>query len=497
MINFQLKLESVPSGKSAIGLFSGPDKQDQNPGSSVDGFEVLRPVVADVTEHLLYLEAHHDLGEKVGQQQAEFIVVVDRSGSMQGGPWRQVQGALVQMLGLTKNNSNCRAMEYNQAARIMDITGDMATDKATINGIRAGGSTNFVSVFEELGKFFKSGNEDSSKSYFIFLMTDGQDTCNNRREIMKGKEMLQMDIEKFGAEVVFNVLGFGEDHDEDFLESLTLMGTADGSYSYVSPSEGDKALEERLVEMVQTASGTVGRNINIELVSDNVEFLGDWFGESDKDVVLPAMLTTKDGMTKMMTRKFVKIRNGEEPNLTIRVFDKLSGVPKPMEAKIGTQNKLLLTKQEDIDGHNLRKLRTAMNMITQKMSEVGEGKEEDEVKAWYKIVKSEMEKMLNVNKDIPEISRLHKILTTGLEMCELVLEPGRVRVEERGMTKKAITHNYQMKSKNVQNMKKGRKNIHQAASTNMWIQEKAYKRSSLQKKTKQTDYTMDSDEEEA
>ena len=40
------------------------------------------------------------------------------------------------------------------------------------------------------------------------------------------------------GEVIFNVLGFAEHHNEDFLESLALIGTSDGSYSFVSPKEG-------------------------------------------------------------------------------------------------------------------------------------------------------------------------------------------------------------------------------------------------------------------
>jgi len=498
MIEFELKLEAVPVNNNAINLFEAIDKQNIKQTNVADGFEMLEVTPAGSCEQLLYLEAHHNLGDKVTTQQAEFIVLVDKSGSMQGGPWRQVQSALIQMLDLTKNTSTCRAISYNQDTQKIPLTGHTATDKAAINSIRAGGSTNFVAVFNELANIFKDKNEDASRNFFIFLMTDGLDTCNQPREIMSAKEQLQAEIQKFGAEVVVNVLGFSEDHDEDFLESLTVVGTSDGTYSYVSPSEGDKALEERLVEMVQTASSIVGRNINIEVVSENVEFLGDWFGEKDKDVVLPAMLTTKNGITKIATRKFVKIPEGAEPKLTIRLFEKLSGNAKPMEAKIGKLTTNVLEKKEEIDAHNLRKLRTAMNMITSKMSEVEEGKEDDEVKAWYKVVKAKMSEMKSSDKNVPEIARLHKIMDTGMEMCAAVMEPGRVKEEERSKTRKAMSYNYQMKSKNIMNKRNVKKEMMvEGASTNKWLDKASYTRNSLQKKVKQTDYTMDSDEEEA
>ena len=34
----------------------------------------------------------------------------------------------------------------------------------------------------------------------------------------------------YGEEVIVNVLGFNENHDDAFLESLSLLGTSDGSY---------------------------------------------------------------------------------------------------------------------------------------------------------------------------------------------------------------------------------------------------------------------------
>ena len=42
--------------------------------------------------------------------------------------------------------------------------------------------------------------------------------------IVTAKEHLQAKIEHFGGEVIFNVLGFSDDHNEDFLESLALIG---------------------------------------------------------------------------------------------------------------------------------------------------------------------------------------------------------------------------------------------------------------------------------
>lgn len=46
----------------------------------------------------------------------------------------------------------------------------------------------------------------------------------------QAKEHLQSAMTAYGEEVIVNVLGFNENHDDAFLESLSLLGTSDGSY---------------------------------------------------------------------------------------------------------------------------------------------------------------------------------------------------------------------------------------------------------------------------
>ena len=69
----------------------------------------------------------------------------------------------------------------------------------------------------------------------------------------------------YTGEVVFNVLGFSQQHDDNFLNLLSLIGTSDGSYNFVSPSEGDSALHEILVGMVSNFSTSIGRLMNLEV----------------------------------------------------------------------------------------------------------------------------------------------------------------------------------------------------------------------------------------
>ena len=137
-----------------------------------EGWEI---VDGDNNEFLMTLEATvaGDAQEQQQQQQeAEFVVVVDRSGSMQGTPWRQVQQALIKMLELTRSDEKIkvRALAYNYDSAFLTLTGDAKMDKRTIEEIRATGSTNFVAVFQDLGKIFKGEAEEKpqkKRSSFI------------------------------------------------------------------------------------------------------------------------------------------------------------------------------------------------------------------------------------------------------------------------------------------------------------------------------------------
>jgi len=478
VIQFSCKLETVAGGKSVISLFKNHDNQ---------------AVKGDNDEFLMHLEAEIPAQKEVKTQEAEFIVVVDRSGSMGGTPWKQVQDGLKKMLELTRTQGNIKtsAVAYNHETTEINITREPEVDKATINSIRSSGSTNFIAVFNHLSSIFDKKTKDSSKAYFVFFMTDGLDTCNSQREIMAAKEKLQTQIEKFGAEVVFHVLGFSEDHDEAFLESLTYLGTSDGTYSFVTPSEGEKALEERLVQLIESTSSVVGRNINLEVKSDNMEFLGDIFAETKKDVILPAMMTKHGSMVKIATKKFVRQTGNSEPKFEVRVFEKLTSNSEGKEANINTIEKVVFDKQLDIDDHNLKKLRTAMNMITATISDAESQSDKDKMKVWHKLVTEKFGLLKIDDKSAPKamVSR-KKAVEAGLEICNEIYDPTNDRLTEREKHLKgeSAMMMYQMATKSVQNRRQVKK---KSTSHNSWIGSLKGKRSSMQTKVSNTDYALD------
>jgi len=458
-IKFDCKLETVDRSEVALSLFKVLEKQQEDDVNN---------------EFLMHLSAEvADQGEaKV--QSAEFIVIVDRSGSMQGTPWKQVQGGLTKMLELTRSQENIRirVISYNQEASQVALTGESQVDKASIDKIRASGSTSFVAVFKHLSAIFKDKTEDASKAFFVFFMTDGEDTVSSPKEIMQQKELMQTDIEKFGAEVVFHVLGFSEQHDEQFLESLTFLGTSDGTYSFVSPSEGGKAIEERLVALVQSTSSAVGRSLNIEMKSNDLQFLGDTFGEGKTEVVVPAMVSKNNGVVRIATKKFVKKMPTckGSPKLELKIYEKLTGAPDAISASIAKTEEFVLKEQVHVADHNLVKLRTALNMITGQISEADKPEQVEGMKVWHKLVQEKFAK-ITLDESIPQnIKSKKKAVESGIAICRGIYEESKgMNDRERGLRMQAMSTTYQMSSSQVQNRRQVRS---KEASSNKWMAKK-------------------------
>ena len=114
MIEFSCTLETVPPAKSVLSLFKDHDKQELKEHND---------------EYLMTIEAEIPIQDEKDEkpQEAEFIVVVDRSGSMGGTPWAQVQQALVKMIRMTKSDGNIqmKVLAYNHDTTDVQLTGDI------------------------------------------------------------------------------------------------------------------------------------------------------------------------------------------------------------------------------------------------------------------------------------------------------------------------------------------------------------------------------------
>ena len=112
-----------------------------------------------------------------------FIAVVDRSGSMSGGPWRQVESALLHIMGLTRSNGLVKTIivAYDSFGEIIDTNGTVDEVKNKIQTMFTGGGTNFRAAFEKVKEVLqkysysdKQSDENSISNVSISFLTDGQ-----------------------------------------------------------------------------------------------------------------------------------------------------------------------------------------------------------------------------------------------------------------------------------------------------------------------------------
>merc|ERR1712107_787272 len=77
-------------------------------------------------------------------------------------------------------------------------------------------------------------------------------------------------------------------------------------------------------------------------------------------------VSKNNGVVRIATKKFVKkmTTSKDSPKLDLKIYEKLTGAPKAIEAKIVTLEEVVLTDPTEVADHNLKKLRTALNMIT-------------------------------------------------------------------------------------------------------------------------------------
>ena len=144
------------------------------------------------------------------------------------------------------------------------------------------------------------------------------------------------------------------------------------------------------------------------------------------------MMTKQGNVIKIATKKFVRQTGSSEPRFEVQVFEKLTGNPEGKKANIMKTEKIVLNKQLDIDDHNLKKLRTAMNMITATISDAESQNDKEKGKEWHKLVTKKFELLKIDDKTAPKamVSR-KRAVEAGLDICNEIYDPTNVSNGER------------------------------------------------------------------
>lgn len=193
-----------------------------------------------------------------------FLAVVDRSTSMAGTGWRQIQAALTHILALAKTNPNVKVMiiAYQSNAEIVNIDPNMDPEY-TIKALNAGGGTNFRDAFDKTRDVLQSFTcsdleEDLNKpnnvgSVTIAFMTDGQDGSNLKKNELAPyfKDVIST---SWNGPVTVHSVGFTAGCDKDLLEQFRLCGNIEGTFRYAEPGDDDDALCQKLQGIFLNAS---------------------------------------------------------------------------------------------------------------------------------------------------------------------------------------------------------------------------------------------------
>merc|ERR1712007_47809 len=161
------------------------------------------------------------------------------------------------------------------------------------------------------------------------------------------------------------------------------------------------------------------------------------------------------GVVRIATKKFVKKMPTckGSPKLELKIYEKLTGAPKAIEAKIVRLEEVVLTDPTEVADHNLKKLRTALNMITGQISEADKPEQVEGMKVWHKLVQEKFAKItLDESKASLPMKNRKKAVESGIAICRGIYEESKgMNDRERGLRMQAMSTTYQMCSNQVQN----------------------------------------------
>jgi len=181
-----------------------------------------------------------------------FIAVNDRSGSMAGGPWRQVQAALKHIIGMTETTMGMVKtviIAYESGAVVVPTTLD------AVAALQAGGGTNFTAAFMQvkqvLGQYVYSEQQtapNSISNVVVAFLTDGESGGDRNALIRQFREVIQ---DSWTGPIAVHAVGFGRNCDRVLLEGLR---TANGTFRYAEPDESDDTLCHKLTSLFEVAA---------------------------------------------------------------------------------------------------------------------------------------------------------------------------------------------------------------------------------------------------
>ena len=198
-----------------------------------------------------------------------FVIVVDRSGSMNGEPIKQVSCALNCAANAAYANPHLRTVivPYCHSAESYPINTSFNRSQydQKFKSLCADGGTSFEAAFNEIVRLAtEHANDDNIGCMTILFLTDGEDSSVRKSDRGKLVDSFRNRLQVWKKDYVVHTIGFGRQHDSDFLDALRKIGSEEGAYRYADPSENSDALFGKIDSIIKVVAGaTVTKRIDI------------------------------------------------------------------------------------------------------------------------------------------------------------------------------------------------------------------------------------------
>ena len=200
-----------------------------------------------------------------------FIAVVDRSGSMSGSPWQQVETALLHIMSLTRSSPFVKTVivAYDSNAEIINTSGSQADVYRVIKTMFTGGGTNFSAAFQKvkevLGQYIcdDSVSPNNVSNVTIAFLTDGQSGATDRNKLIGEFDTILKSCWRGPLSV--HSIGFSRDCDKELLEGLWKSGPQPGTFRYAEPSDDGDTLCNKLTSLFEVVSKSSTVSIQVKL----------------------------------------------------------------------------------------------------------------------------------------------------------------------------------------------------------------------------------------
>jgi Ca-activated chloride channel family protein len=186
----------------------------------------------------------------------DLVAVIDRSGSMAGGPLAAVLAAVDRLIRLLGDDDRLAVVAFDdQVDLVLPLTRhDPRVARRAVARISDGGSTNLSGGWLKGVEILQSGRAEAVRR--VLLLTDGQANVG----IVDSGQLSTLAAQSAGQGVTTTTIGFGNHFDEDLLRAMADAGRGNARWA-----EGPDEAAGVFLDEFDGLATIVAQNISVEI----------------------------------------------------------------------------------------------------------------------------------------------------------------------------------------------------------------------------------------